>query len=145
MIGRDMETSHPSWRPTSFYLDKRDGTCGYFRASCLLLCRRCRNSSPGWTRFSWFWPQNTWALWVILGQVYDILHSFWSQLRLPRTRSTMANWTRIPIIRIGFWIDDVTRIGCIRYISDWIEYHPTIIIKEIRLRETSACGHHLHR
>ena len=38
-----------------------------------------------------FWPQNTWALWVILGQVYDILHSFWSQLRLPRTRSTMAN------------------------------------------------------
>ena len=33
----------------------------------------------------------TWALWVILGQVYDILHSFWSQLRLPRTRSTMAN------------------------------------------------------
>ena len=43
-----------------------------------------RNSFPVCTRFSWFWPQNTWALWMILGQVYEILHSFWPQLRTPR-------------------------------------------------------------
>ena len=51
---------------------------------CNAVLRGGRNSFPGCTRFSWFWPQNTWALWVILGQVYEILHSFWPQLRPPR-------------------------------------------------------------
>ena len=81
--------------------------CFHFLSSS----RGGRNSFPGCTRFSWFWPQNTWALWVILGQVYEILHSFWPQLRTPRLvickYYTMAlltlNVGKLAVIKVCGW------------------------------------------
>ena len=59
-----------------------------YRVAYLRKTRGC-NSFPGCTRFSWFWPENTWALWVFLGQVYEILHSFWTlEVRPPRKKNT---------------------------------------------------------
>ena len=69
-----------------------------------------RNSFPGCTRFSWFWPQNTLGLWVILGQVYEILQSFWPQWRPPRIRcydvtSNLYQW--LALIRLQIFANEM--------------------------------------